>query len=124
MALLENVLAVLASIVVAGMPAMMALLKIRQLTLIINGRLSELLKVTAKIAHMEGQSAGRAEAGETKDILKELQERMDAVIAQRDAMAEERKKLVDALISSKSQPPACIDPETRLDDCQLGPNGP
>ncbi len=48
-------------VVVAGMPAMLALLKIRELHVLINSRLTQLIEATAKASHSAGQMEGRDE---------------------------------------------------------------
>ncbi len=47
--------------VMAGMPAMLALLKIRELHVMINSRMDELLKVAKELAHAQGLAEEKAE---------------------------------------------------------------
>lgn len=54
------VVAGIVSIVIAGMPAMLALLKIRELHVLINSRMDELLRVAKDLAHAQGLAEGIA----------------------------------------------------------------
>ena len=65
---LEQIIGAVIAVVVAGMPAMLALLKIKELHVIINSRLSELVQATAKASHSAGQLEGRDEGRKAAEI--------------------------------------------------------
>ncbi len=71
---LEQIIGAVIAVIVAGMPAMIALLKIRELHICVNSRLSQWIEATAKVVHLagllEGQDEGRkAVAVESATIL-------------------------------------------------------
>ena len=47
------------AIITAGMPAILALLKIRELHVLVNSRITELLEATKRMAVAEGEIVGR-----------------------------------------------------------------
>ncbi len=57
----EVVVGAIIAVITAGMPAMLALLKIKELHVLINSRLSALIESTAKASHSAGQLEGRVE---------------------------------------------------------------
>ena len=57
----EAVVGAIIAVITAGMPAMLALLKIKELHILINSRLSALIESTAKASHSAGQLEGRDE---------------------------------------------------------------
>ena len=63
----EQMTGAVIAVVVAGMPAMIALLKIKELHVLINSRLSELIEATAKASHSAGQLEGRDEGRKAAD---------------------------------------------------------
>jgi hypothetical protein len=85
-------------VIVAGMPAMIALLKIRELHILVNSRLSQWIEATAKKAHLagrlEGQDEGRKAAAvesatilqyatdKAKNLLAEAAEKVRVIIAE------------------------------------------
>ncbi|MGZ3394107.1 MAG: hypothetical protein ACXWPK_08240 [Isosphaeraceae bacterium] len=64
----EVVVGAIIAIITAGMPAMLALLKIKELHVLINSRLSELIESTAKASHSAGQLEGRDENRKAAEI--------------------------------------------------------
>ena len=56
---IESIIGGCVAVIVAGMPAVLALLKIRELHILINSRLSELIALTEKAAHSAGVNEGR-----------------------------------------------------------------
>ena len=50
----HEIIAGIATIVMAGMPSILALLKISELHVMINSRMDELLKVAKELAHATG----------------------------------------------------------------------
>ena len=94
----EVVVGAIIAVITAGMPAMLALLKIKKLHVLINSRLSALIESTAKASHSAGQLEGRDEgrrAAETessiivrdatdlaKKLLAEAAEKARAIIAE------------------------------------------
>lgn len=58
---IDKIIGAVIAVVVAGMPAMIALMKIKQLHVLINSRLTQLLEITAKASHSAGQLEGRTE---------------------------------------------------------------
>jgi len=65
---LEQIIGAVIAVVVAGMPAMLALLKIKELHVLINSRLSELVQATAKASHSAGQLEGRDEGRKAAEV--------------------------------------------------------
>ena len=65
---LEQIIGGAVAVIVAGMPAMIALFKIRELHILINGRLSAWIEATVKSAHLAGQLEGRDEARKAAEI--------------------------------------------------------
>ncbi len=65
---LEQIIGATIAVIVAGMPAIIALLKIKELHILINSRLSELLLSTAKASHSAGQLEGRDEGREAAQV--------------------------------------------------------
>ena len=61
----HEIIAGIATIVMAGMPSILALLKISELHVMINSRMDELLKVARELAHAQGLAEGKAQ-GEQK----------------------------------------------------------
>ena len=59
---LEQIVGAFVAVVVAGMPAMIALIKIKELHILINSRLTELIASTAKASHSAGQLEGREDS--------------------------------------------------------------
>ena len=57
----HEIIAGIATIVMAGMPSILALLKISELHVMINSRMDELLKVAKELAHAQGLAEGKAE---------------------------------------------------------------
>lgn len=57
--ILDQVIGGCIAVIVAGAPAMVALLKIKNLHVLVNARLTELIAATAKSSHHEGQLAGQ-----------------------------------------------------------------
>jgi hypothetical protein len=55
----NEIIGALVAVIVAGMPAMVALLKINQLHVLINSRLTELIEITRQAAKAEGIIEGR-----------------------------------------------------------------
>jgi vacuolar-type H+-ATPase subunit H len=98
------------AVIVAGMPAILALLKIRELHVLINSRLTQLMDATAKASHSEGQLEGRMEGrksagdeaatiiheatGMAKDLLADSAAKARAIIA--DAAQTARRTLATA----------------------------
>lgn len=58
---IEQIIGAAIEVIVAGMPAIIALLKIKELHVLINSRLSALIEATAKASHTAGQLEGRDE---------------------------------------------------------------
>jgi len=58
---IDQLIGGIVAVVIAGMPAMLALLKIRELHVLINSRLTQLIEATAKASHSAGQLEGRDE---------------------------------------------------------------
>ena len=65
---LEQIIGGAIAVIVAGMPAMIALLKIRELHVLINGRLYEWIEATVKAAHLAGQLEGWDEVRKAAEI--------------------------------------------------------
>jgi hypothetical protein len=65
---LEQIIGGAIAVIVAGMPAMIALLKIRELHILVNGRLSQWMEATVKAAHLAGQLEGRDEGRKAAEI--------------------------------------------------------
>jgi len=65
---LEQIIGATIAVIVAGMPAMLALLKIKELHVLINSRLSELIEATAKASHSAGQLEGRDEGRKAAEV--------------------------------------------------------
>ncbi|MGO8897094.1 MAG: hypothetical protein ACLQU5_01905 [Isosphaeraceae bacterium] len=65
---LEQIIGATIAVIVAGMPALIALLKIKELHILINSRLSELLLSTAKASHSAGQLEGRDEGRKAAEV--------------------------------------------------------
>ena len=82
------------AVIVAGMPAMIALIKIKELHVLINSRLSELILSTAKASHSEGQIEGR-------DEYRKAAEQSAATIIQ-DATCTAKQLLSDAAVKARS----------------------
>ena len=105
---IEQIIGAAIAVIVAGMPAIVALLKIKELHVLINSRLSQLLQSTAQASHSAGQLEGRDEgrkaaevqasaiiqdaSGVAKNLLAEAAEKARAIIA--DA-AEKAHQTVD-----------------------------
>ena len=85
---LEQIIGAIIAVIVAGMPAMIALLKIKELHILINSRLSELLLSTAKASHSAGQLEGRDENRKAAEI--------EAAIIVQDASDLAKKLLAEA----------------------------
>ena len=64
----EAVVGAIIAVITAGMPAMLALLKIKELHVLVNSRLSELIEATAKASHSAGQLEGRDEGRKAAEI--------------------------------------------------------
>jgi len=64
----EVVVGAIIAVITAGMPAMLALLKIKTLHVLINSRLSELIESTAKASHSAGQLEGRDEGRKAAEV--------------------------------------------------------
>ncbi len=64
----EAVVGALIAVITAGMPAMLALLKLKELHVLINSRLSELIEATAKASHSAGQIEGRDEGRKAAEV--------------------------------------------------------
>jgi len=64
----EAVAAAIIAIITAGMPAVLALMKIKELHVLINSRLSQLIESTAKASHSAGQLEGRDEGRKAAEI--------------------------------------------------------
>jgi hypothetical protein len=56
---MEQIIGAVNAVIVAGMPAMIALLKIRELHILVNSRLSQWIEATAKVSHLAGRLEGR-----------------------------------------------------------------
>ena len=65
---LEQIIGGAIAVIVAGMPAMIALLKIKELHILVNSRLSEWMEATVKVAHLAGQLEGRDEVRKAAEI--------------------------------------------------------
>ena len=65
---LEQIIGGAIAVIVAGMPAMIALLKIRELHILVNGRLSQWMEATVKAAHLAGQLEGRDEGRKAAEV--------------------------------------------------------
>lgn len=65
---IEQIVGAVIAVIVAGMPAMIALLKIKELHVIINSRLSQLVDATAKASHSAGQLEGRDEGRKAAEV--------------------------------------------------------
>ena len=65
---LEQIIGSTIAVIVAGMPAIIALLKFKELHVLINSRLSELLLSTAKASHSAGQIEGRDEGRKAAEV--------------------------------------------------------
>ena len=63
-----TVVGAIIAVITAGMPAMLALLKIKELHVLINRRLSELIEATAKASHSAGQLEGRDEGRKAAEV--------------------------------------------------------
>jgi hypothetical protein len=85
---MEQIIGATIAVIVAGMPAMIALLKIKELHVLINSRLSELIESTAKASHSAGQLEGRDEGRKAVDA------EAAAIIGDATGMA--KKLLADA----------------------------
>ena len=85
---LEQIVGAFIAVIVAGMPAMIALIKIKELHILINSRLSELIVSTAKASHSAGQLEGR------DDVHKELAAESAVIMDHATDLA--KKLLVDA----------------------------
>ena len=95
---IEQIIGAAIAVIVAGMPAMLALLKIKELHVLINSRLSELIQSTARASHSAGQLEGRDEGrkaaeveaaniiqdatGHAKNLLAEAAEKARVIIAE------------------------------------------
>lgn len=64
---LDGLFAGLIALITAGMPAIITLLKIRKLTININGRIDELLTVARVVARREGYDEGIAHCRKQKN---------------------------------------------------------
>jgi len=64
----EVVVGAIIAVITAGMPAMLALLKIKELHVLINSSLSELIEATAKASHSAGQIEGRDEGRKAAEV--------------------------------------------------------
>jgi biopolymer transport protein ExbB/TolQ len=84
----EVVVGAIIAIITAGMPAMLALLKIKELHVLINSRLSELIQSTAKASHTAGQLEGRDEGRKAVEL--------EAAAIVRDATDLAKKLLAEA----------------------------
>jgi cell division septum initiation protein DivIVA len=85
---IEQITGAAVAVIVAGMPAMLALLKIKELHVLVNSRLSELIQSTAKASHSAGQLEGRDEGRKTAEV-----ESADIV---QDATDQAKKLLAEA----------------------------
>jgi len=56
---MEHIIGAVNAVIVAGMPAMIALLKIRELHILVNSRLSQWIEATDKVSHLAGRLEGR-----------------------------------------------------------------
>jgi hypothetical protein len=56
---MEQIIGAVNAVIVAGMPAMIALLKIRELHILVNSRLSQWIEATDKVSHLAGRLEGR-----------------------------------------------------------------
>ena len=65
---LEQIIGGAIAMIVAGMPAMIALLKINELHVLVNSRLTELILSTAKASYAAGQLEGRDEVRKAAEI--------------------------------------------------------
>ena len=65
---LEQIIGGAIAVIVAGMPAMIALLKLNELHVLVNSRLSELILSIAKASHAAGQLEGRNEGRKAAEI--------------------------------------------------------
>ena len=85
---LEQIIGAVIAVIVAGMPAMIALLKIKELHILINSRLSELVQATAKASHSAGQLEGRDEGRKAAEV--------ESTIIIQDATDQAKELLVEA----------------------------
>ena len=85
---IEQIIGAAIAVIVSGMPAMLALLKIKELHVLINSRLSELVEATAKASHSAGQLEGRDEGRRAAEL------ESDAIV--RDATDLAKKLLAEA----------------------------
>jgi vacuolar-type H+-ATPase subunit H len=101
---LEQIVGAVIAVIVAGMPAMIALLKLKALHILINSRLTELIASTAKASHSAGQLEGQDEAR------KEMAAEPSAIInlateVAKDLLAEaaERSRVITAEAAEKAR---------------------
>ena len=86
---LEQMIGAAIAVIVAGMPAIIALLKLKELHILINSRLSQLVEATAKASHSAGQLEGRDEGR------KEAEDAVGSIIIQ-DATNLAKRLLTEA----------------------------
>ena len=89
----EQMFGGIVAVIVAGMPAMIALMKIKELHVLINSRLSELIEATAKASHSEGQMEGRKDG---RDLV-------DTEASRIICLAADKAKLILELAESKAK---------------------
>ncbi len=83
---LSQIVGACIAVIVAGMPAVLALLKISQLHVLVNSRLTELLRVSAATARAEGQLEGQAGTSDLRDTLNTLNARVDVLLEERNGL--------------------------------------
>ena len=90
---IEQITGAVVAVIVAGMPAMIALLKIKELHVLINSRLSELIESTARASRSAGQLEGRDEGRKTAEL--------EAVRIIQGATDQSKKLLAEAALKAR-----------------------
>ena len=84
---LSQIIGAMVAVIVAGMPAMLALLRISQLHILVNSRISELLTVSTRLAGVEGKAEGQASTSDLLARIDLIAERQVQVIERLDRLA-------------------------------------
>jgi len=74
------------AVIVAGMPAMIALIKLQQLHVLINSRLTQLLEMASSSGRAEGEAIGRASSQLSVESFRLMQLQLDRILCRINEM--------------------------------------
>ena len=98
---LDQILGGCIAVIVAGMPALIALLKINRLSISVNGRLTELIAASVNAAHSTGREEGK-NVGQSQ-LQKESQNILDKTAEEAYVILEETAEQARVILSQVAE---------------------